>query len=97
MVATRLVMPIFDCFARHGSLRADRAVWPPTSSSLRDEKHVPSLLLSTTARDPIFDWFRSPRLAPRGSRCVAAYFVVAPGRKACPLTPPQHDGARSDI
>src|SRR5215217_8144381 len=57
MVATRLVMPIFDCFARHGSLRADRAVWPPTSSSLRDEKHVPLLLLSTAARDPIFDCF----------------------------------------
>ena len=26
---------------------------------------------------------------------MAAYFVVARGRKACPLTPPQHVGARS--
>jgi phage shock protein PspC (stress-responsive transcriptional regulator) len=26
---------------------------PPTSSSLGDEKHVPSLLLSTAARDPV--------------------------------------------
>src|SRR6185295_5381665 len=25
----------------------------------------------------------------------AAYFVVAPGRKACPLAPPQHGAARS--
>jgi hypothetical protein len=30
---------------------ADRALWPPTSSSLRDEERVPSLLLSTAARD----------------------------------------------
>ena len=36
-------------------------------------------------------------LAPRGSRFVAAYFVVARGRKACPLTPPQHGAARSDL
>jgi hypothetical protein len=28
---------------------------PPTSSSLGDEKHVPSLLLSTAARDPVLD------------------------------------------
>ena len=34
-------------------------------------------------------------LAPRGSRLAAAYFVVTPGRKACPLAPPQHGGARS--
>jgi hypothetical protein len=33
---------------------ADRAWNPPTSSSLRDEKHVPSLLLSTAERDPEF-------------------------------------------
>jgi DNA-binding response OmpR family regulator len=31
---------------------ANRACHPPTSSSLRDEKHVPSFLLSTAARDP---------------------------------------------
>jgi hypothetical protein len=34
--------------------------------------------------------------APRGSRFVAAYFVVTRGRKACPLPPPQHGGARSE-
>ena len=31
---------------------AGRASSPPTSSSLGDEKRVPSLLLSTVARDP---------------------------------------------
>jgi len=39
---------------------------------------------------------RSPWLAPRGSRLIATYFVVARERKACPLAPPQHSGARSD-
>jgi len=34
-------------------------------------------------------------LVPRGSRLAAASFVVAPGRKACPLASPQHGGARS--
>src|SRR4029453_10860122 len=34
-------------------------------------------------------------LAPRGSRLAAAYFVVTRRRKACPLAPPQHGGARS--
>jgi hypothetical protein len=29
-------------------------------------------------------------LARRGSRVWSAYFVVAPGRKACPVAPPQH-------
>ena len=42
------------------SLGADRALEPPTSSSLRDGKHVPSLLLSTAARDPCL----IARLAP---------------------------------
>jgi len=37
------------------------------------------------------------KLARRGSRFVAAYFVVVPGRKACPLTPPQHGAARSEF
>jgi hypothetical protein len=37
------------------SLLAHRAVKPPTSSSLADEKRVGSLLLSTAARDPRFD------------------------------------------
>ena len=40
---------MFDCSLR--SLRI--ALWsPPTSSSLGDEKRVPSLLLSTAAHDP---------------------------------------------
>jgi hypothetical protein len=65
---------------------------PPTSSSLGDEKHVPSLPLSTAARDPVLIASLA-KLARRGSRCDAAYFVVARGRKACPLTPPQHGGA----
>jgi hypothetical protein len=43
----------FDCFARQGSLSADRALWPPTSSSLADEKRVGSFLVSTAARDPV--------------------------------------------
>jgi hypothetical protein len=34
-------------------------------------------------------------LAPRGSRCVAAYFVVVRRRKAWRLTPPQYGGTRS--
>jgi hypothetical protein len=63
--------------------------------SLGDEKRVPSLLLSTAARDPSLI---APlaALAPRGSRFGCAYFVVARGRKACPLAPPQHGGARSE-
>ncbi len=36
-------------------------------------------------------------LAPRGSRPEAASFVVARRRKAYPLTPPQHGGARSGL
>jgi hypothetical protein len=36
-------------------------------------------------------------LAPRGSRFLAVYFVVAPGRGACPVSPPQHVGARSGL
>jgi hypothetical protein len=41
---------------------------PPTSSSLRDEKHVPSLLLSTGARDP-------------GLPACAPSFVEAPSER----------------
>src|SRR5688572_10144177 len=45
-------------------LAADRALKPTTSSSLGDEKHVPSLLLSTSARDPGFNGsLRSLRIA----------------------------------
>jgi hypothetical protein len=57
---------------------------------------LPSLLLSTAARDP---GLIAPldRLAPRGSRLTAAYFVVARGQNASPLSPPQHGGARSVV
>jgi hypothetical protein len=41
------------------SCSCNRAWNPPTSSSLRDEKHVPSLLLSTPARD--FPTLAAPR------------------------------------
>jgi hypothetical protein len=35
--------------------RCDRVGEPPTLSSLADEKHLGSLLLSTAALDPLFD------------------------------------------
>ena len=41
---------------------------PPTLSSLADEKRVSSLLLSTAARDPLFD----------GSLPLAAMFAWLP-------------------
>src|SRR5687768_6182078 len=45
-------------------LAADRARNPPTSSSLADQKRVRSLLLSTSARDPVFNCsLRSLRIA----------------------------------
>jgi mycothiol S-conjugate amidase len=47
-----------------------------TSSSLGDERRVPSFLLSTAARDPGLIAALAA-LAPRGSRFVAAFFVVA--------------------
>jgi hypothetical protein len=52
---------------------------------------------SSSARRRAIRYLIAPlaALAPRGSRFVAAYFVVAQGRKACPLPPPQHGGARS--
>jgi hypothetical protein len=68
---------------------------PPTSSSLRDEKHVPSLLL-TTAGAAIRSNCSARWRSLRADRAVdPAYFVVAPGRKACPLAPPHQGGARS--
>ena len=43
---------MFDCLARQAH-SARIALWnSPTSSSLDDEKHVASLLLSTARRDP---------------------------------------------
>jgi hypothetical protein len=60
------------------------------------KKRLRSLLLSTVARDPVLIASLA-KLARRGSRCDAPYFVVARGRKACPLTPPQHGGARSGL
>src|SRR5512133_1269557 len=50
------------CVRSLAPLAAARALNPPTSSSLGDERRVPSLLLSTAGRDP-----RSvPLLAPLG-------------------------------
>jgi hypothetical protein len=56
----------------------------------------PDLDDERVAAEVIDELFRSLALAPRGSRFVAAYFVVTRGRKACPLPPPQHGGARSE-
>src|SRR5215212_5046782 len=58
----------FDCLARQAR-SARIAPWsPPTSSSLEDEKHVPSLLLSTARGTIRFDCLarqaRSARIAP---------------------------------
>jgi len=55
--------------ARPGQPRnpgADRASWPPTSSSLGDEKRVPLTPLSTSARDPgcFFSPYASKQLNP---------------------------------
>ena len=81
-----------DCSARLRSLRGDRAWSPPTSSSVADEKHVGSLLLSTPARDPpVSDCsarLRSQCSMARSARCdvrwVAAVFVGADGpEKRC--------------
>jgi hypothetical protein len=43
---------VLDCSL---PLAADRAKKPPTLSSLADKKRVGSLLLSTTAHDPLLD------------------------------------------
>jgi len=134
-----------DCFARYARFARIALGSPPTSSSLVDEKRVPSLLLSTAARDPVLDCFAryarcvwwlaalaamfaeeppsssdpTKRLCRRISTVLgafrrlllqigganiagadraweSAYFVLARGRKACPLASPQH-GARSGV
>jgi len=81
------------------SLRSARiALWsPPTSSSLADEKRVCSLLLSTAARDPGLDCFRSVncslrslRLALRG-RCLPHSLA---DEKACLLARSSRTAAR---
>ena len=137
----------FSCRSAARTSRARIARWrPPTSSSLGDEKHVLSFLLSTSARAIRFDCSaRQARcvqwLAPLAAMFVgeppsssyptkrscaqpapprtpsrrlllqigganvagadraldAAYFVVARGREACPLVPPQHVGARDPL
>jgi hypothetical protein len=59
--------------ARYRSLRI--ALWsPPTSSSLGDEKHVPSILLTTAARNPGFNCS-----LPLAADCAleSAYFVLS--------------------
>src|SRR5215204_5302522 len=56
----RRITPLLEAFRRlllqiggANIASADRVGEPPTSLSLGDERHVPSLLLSTTARDPV--------------------------------------------
>ena len=53
---------------------------PPTSSSLADEKHVCSLLLSTAARDPEVYCSACPPAAMRDwGPCEASSWPAAPG------------------
>jgi uncharacterized protein (DUF1015 family) len=52
-------------------LAADRALEPPTSSSLGDERHVSSFLLSTAPRDP---W--NPYAVPRFEPFVAIRYAT---------------------
>ena len=76
------------------SLSADRAVSPPTSSSLADEKHVRSLRAHCS--------LRSLRLTLR-SRCLP--HSLADEKRVCLLNRPgqrraslaQHGGARSEF
>jgi leucyl/phenylalanyl-tRNA--protein transferase len=55
---------------------ADRASQRPTSPSLGDEKHVPSVLLSTAARDPYL-YARSARIVAAGNSCPWAWWEYA--------------------
>ena len=59
------------------------------------KRRVRSLLLSTAARDPVFDCSarcaRSARIAPWSPPTSSSLA----DEKACPLAPPQHGGARS--
>ena len=69
-------------------LAADRALNPPTSSSLADQRRVRSLLLSTAARDPGFTCsLPSLRIAPPP-------FVVPP--TPTPLLPPRRAPLAAD-
>jgi hypothetical protein len=66
---------------------ADRASWPPTSSSFRDEQRVPSL--------PVHCSLRSLRLA-LVSRCLPrSQSLARPGQRRVSLA--QHGGARSGV
>ena len=66
------LLPVLDCSL---PLAADRARMPPTSSSLADKKHVDSLLLSTTARDPQNDGGQSVSLC-NALRCPEDAAVI---------------------
>src|SRR5215211_8811841 len=58
-------------------LAADRARSPPTSSSFADEKRVRSLLLSTAARDPMFNCsLASPPRLPAPATAAATSDLV---------------------
>jgi DMSO/TMAO reductase YedYZ molybdopterin-dependent catalytic subunit len=71
-------------FVRHFSEPAEVATTKITNSS---DTAMPFDLCAARAMS-------IARSARGGSRLESAYFVVARGRKACPLTP-QHGGARS--
>jgi hypothetical protein len=61
-----------------------------SARSLVQDSRAPAWLCS-----PARDSGLIAPLAPRGSRCEAASFVVPRGRGACPLASPHHGGARS--
>jgi hypothetical protein len=55
----------------------------------------PKSCVSTSSTTPAVLIASLAKLARRGSRFKAADFVVALGRKACSVAPPQHGSARS--
>ena len=67
-------------------LAADRAGKPPTSSSLADKRRVGSLLLSTPARDPLFDCSLRSRGSRFGSRCLP--LSLADEKRVCSFVRP---------
>ena len=81
-----------DCLARQARSRRGSRLRAAGSSSLRDEAGVS--LAPPQHAGAIRADVGLPSFA-RGWIAGAAYFVVAPGRRACPPAPPQHAGART--
>jgi hypothetical protein len=73
-------------------LRRGAAVFVGSDETIVSENQLCSGFVSSA---PPADRRREHR--GRGTRWEAAVIVVARGRKACPLAPPQHGGARSGI